>query len=292
MDCCNNFYESIKSVRGEAPQPPMVSYAMYQDLNRTNTYLLPIEPENYPCAASNNFNSTAAANSNEEQENGSTPPQTKQRPRSKSEVLSKEIRLVNIPALNHSPVTNGGICGTVDSNEQCDFNPKRRGSEALDGEEHPLDEARVGELTPLDGTRMGELTHLRETRLGELTPRDKTRVGELTDICQSNSSPSLQKDSSSSPSFPVKYDNEVFCENEQTSDSSKEAQRQSKTVGAIGSISSKCGTARDGLHDGSSERRLSGLEIVDSDYSEWEETDNQSDRFYYVLEGPNPTSTL
>jgi len=81
-------------------------------------------------------------------------------------------------------------------------------------------------------------------------------------------------------------------------DDSCEGDEQHKKVDTIDNMSSESDTARDSLHDSTSECRLSGLEIIiDSDCSECgseledaiDETQTQSQPFYYVLEGPNPT---
>jgi len=145
--------------------------------------------------------------------------------------------------------------------------------------------------------------------------RDSTLDGEkgltivnLTDFSQSNSYLSLQDEgttlgietvthSSFLSSSPQKYDNEDFGDKKQTPKSRGESQKHCEIADTCtcSSISCECGTVHDGLHDSSSEHRLSSLEIVvDSDCSDCDETESQSDRFYYVLEGPDhdKTSTL
>ena len=269
---CNNLYETLKSTRGSL-SPRSVSYTVYQDLNETaprpssannpyqNVELLSETLATTSNPATNESGFTTPANSNVHHESNSTPVRSKQKQRSWSEASgSKGIPLHRISTKN----SKKSRFYSLDS--------KQRDIKLTESKQVLLLETRA-----LDGEK-------------EL-PVYETKEGVLNDMCQSNWSSSLQEpesvvgsdfvtQSSSLSSSPQNRNAADRCENEKTSERG-EAQQQ---LDKFKTISSESGTIHDSLSD---------LEIViDSDCSEYDETESQPDHFYYVLEGPNPTPTL
>ena len=282
----NNLYETLKSLRGSmrgSLLPRRVSYTLYQDLNGAtprpsganhpyqNVELLSETPVTTSDSATNESDVSTPANSNVHHGCDSTPLRSKRRLRCRSEPSgSKGISLHRASTKN----SNKSNFYSLDS--------KQRDIKLMDSKQVLLLETRA-----LDGEKG--------------LPVDETKVGVVTGTCHSNSSSSLQEtesfvgsdfvtQSSSLSSSPQNFDAEDRGENEEASDSSVEAQQE---LDKLRTISSEGDTIHDSSNDRSSEYRLSDLEIViDSDCSEYDETENQSDPFYYVLEGPNPTPTL
>lgn len=278
----NNLYETLKSIRGSirgSLLPRRVSYTLYQDLNgatprqsgANNPYQNVETPVTTSDSATNESDVSTPANLNVHHGCDSTTLRSKQRLRTRSE-----------------PSGSKGISQRRSSTK----NSNKSNFYSLDSKQREI---------KLVESKQVQLLETRASDGEKGLPADETKVGVVTGTCQSNSSSSLQEtqsfvrsdfvtQSSSLSSSPQNLDAEDRCENEEASDSSGEAQQQ---LDKLRTISSDSDTIHDSLNDRSSEYRLSDLEIViDSDCSEYDETENQSDRFYYVLEGPNPTPTL
>lgn len=214
--------------------------------------------------------------SSAQRECNSTPVHSTHSLRSLSEVSGNEgIALNGTRTENCVSVASNSNCSSLDSNEKRDIH-------LVESKHRPEMKSRVPEED-------------------KGLPVDKTEVGHFIGTCPSNWSSWRQKEESfiggkfvphfsSLPLTPEEFQVGNFKENSEASEASK-AVHQTSDSGK--NISFEGGTICDSLNDRLSDCHLSDLEFVeDSDCSEYDETENRSDRFYYVLEGPDPTPTL
>ena len=250
LNDCSNLYESLKSVKKNS-QRRAATNSLYQDLNIANT-------------------SASSVNANSEEMN--CPPEA-------------ETKTPSSLASNESNSCGPTIANSNRRSVSASFTPKRSKkkprskSEVLERKKFSLvkttgiyslpvtngtNPASVDSNKPCDliSVRMrSKQTVNNGTREldREECPEDEITMDELTVLCQSNPSP---PDKDTTP-----HNNDIGLSN----------------------MSSESDAIRESLQEDS----LSGLEIVvESDCSEYDETENQSnqsDPFYYVLEGPNPT---
>lgn len=254
----NNVYESLRSVRND-PVLRRLSYSMYQDLMRANRVT---------SSGSNSSYQTMFA---------------------LAETTARD-------SLNSCSTPNYVNVAAAVLDAQCDLK------------------------TASDAQRQPSVLEILDE---EECPMDETSASNLTVTCQSSSSSTLQDDdradgiellahSSSSLSLSsLKFyeEDDISMENDQKGlesvsmvnfDSNEGDCHQHNIADTSDNASSELGTVCDDLHDSTFECRLSGLEIViDSDCSECDsaleevidetETQSPSQRFYYVLEGPDPS---
>lgn len=250
----NNLYESLGRLR-ENPELRRFSYSLYQDLSRSNAL------------TTSGLNSTY--------QRVSTPVET----------------TATTASLNSSP---GPVCvnfsvGT--SHEQGDLGTTKTNQELQCSPELLHDEEYAGVDTIA--------SHLTITCQSTATSSQEEEGG-AAEIAHSSSVLSLsslafyEEDDTSVEKDQIGIQSDLVVED----DSCEGDELQHKTVDTIDNICSESDTAHDSLHDSTSECRLSGLEIIiDSDCSECssehedaiDETQTQSQPFYYVLEGPDPT---
>lgn len=260
----NNVYESLRSVRNN-PELRRLSHSMYQDLMRTNR--------------------VTSSGSNASYQTMFTPAETTARD---SLNCSSASNYVNVPS------------AVLDA--QCDLKTARETlkqrsvSEILDEEECPFDETSASNLT---------------------VTCQSSSSSTLQDEDRSDRAVGIELDAHSSSSLSLtslkfyEEDDDISVENDQKGlesdsevnfDSNEEDCHQHKIAENGDNTSSELDTVCDDLHDSTSDCRLSGLEIViDSDCTEYDsaleevidetETQSPSQRFYYVLEGPNPSET-
>ena len=246
----NNLYESLGRLR-DNPDLRRLSYSLYQDLTRTNA-------------------TTSVVNS------------TYQR------VLTPVVTTATV-SLSPSP---GSVCVSVSvgaSHEQGNLGTTTKNQRL---------QCSPQECAVVDATASDLTVRCQSTATSSQEEEGGAVV--IESVPHSSSLLSL-----SSLTFYEEYDTSV--ENDQIGlesdvvvedDSCEGDEQQHRTVDTIYNMSSESDTAHDGLHDNTSECRLSGLEIIiDSDCSECgselgdaiDETQTQSQPFYYVLEGSNLT---
>ena len=252
LNDCSNLYESLKSVKKNS-QRRAATNSLYQDLNIANT-------------------NASSVNANSEEMN--CPPEA-------------ETKISSSLASNDSNSCGLRIANSKRRSVSFSFTPKRSKkkprskSEVLERKKFSLVKTTgIYSLPVTNGTNPASVASNKQcdlisvrmrskqtvnNRTGELDreecPEDETKIDELTVLCQS--------DLSSSPP-------------------DKDTTPHNNDIG-LSNMSSESDAIRESLQEDS----LSGLEIVvESDCSEYDETENQSnqsDPFYYVLEGPNPT---
>lgn len=250
----NNLYESLGRLR-ENPELRRFSYSLYQDLSRANAL------------------TTSGLNS------------TYQRVSTPVETTATTASLNSSPG----PVYVNFSVGT--SHEQGDLGTTKTNQELQCSPELLHDEECAGVDTIA--------SHLTITCQSTATS-SQGEEGGAAEIAHSSSVLSLsslafyEEDDTSVEKDQIGMQSDLVVED----DSCEGDELQHKTVDTIDNICSESDTAHDSLHDSTSECRLSGLEIIiDSDCSECssehedaiDETQTQSQPFYYVLEGPDPT---
>lgn len=283
----DNIYETLKSVK-ENSLLRRASYSLNQSLNRTTTRpSVAVSPyQNVELFSETQMTSfgpltegsdfASGPKSSAQCECNSTPVHSTHSLRSLSEVSGNEgIALNGTRTENCVSVASNSNRSSLDSNEKRDLH-------LVESKQRPEMKSRVPEED-------------------KGLPVDKTEVGHFIVTCPSNWSSWRQKEESfiggkfvphfsSLPLTPEEFQVGNFKENSEASEASK-AVHQTSDSGK--NISFEGGTICDSLNDRLSDCHLSDLEFVeDSDCSEYDETENRSDRFYYVLEGPDPTPTL
>ena len=253
----NNVYESLRGVR-DIQELRSFSYSVYQDLSRGSRVT----------SSGSNY-----------------------------QTMFAPVELTARDPVNSSSACNYADVPTAALDAQCDLKTARdtlkrqSETESLDDKECAMDETSGNSLT--DRCQSISASTLQNEE------REEGAVGIEFRIARSSSSLSL-----SSLKFyeedDISVDND---EKEMTSDSivnvvlSEEHQQQDETIDISDKTFAECDTPRDDLREGTSDCRLSGLEImIDSDCSEYDsaleevidetETQSPSQRFYYVLEGP------
>lgn len=248
----NNLYESLGRVR-DNPELRRFSYSLYQDLMRANA-------------------TTSGSNSTYQK-------------------VFAPIETTATDALNSSSGPDYVNVSAGASHTQGDFKTtgKNQGlpcsPELLDDEECAVAETTASDMT------------VRCQSTAASSQQEEGRVVEIESVAHSSSLLSL-----SSLAFYQEDDTSVEndqiglkCDSVVKDDSSEGDEQQHTTVDTSDNTSTESDTAHDSLHGSTSECRLSGLEIIiDSDCSECgstlddtiDETQTQSQRFYYVLEGP------
>lgn len=251
----NNLYESLGRLR-ENPELHRFSHSLYQDLARANA------------RTATGLNSTY-------------------------QKVSTPVETTAIVSINSSPGPiyvnvsvgasreHGDLATRTNQGLQCS-------PELLHEEECAVVDAAASDLTV---TCQSPSTSSQE---------EEGRAAEVESVVRSSSLLSLsslafyEEDDTSMERDKIGLESDLVVED----DSCEGDELQHKTVDTTDNISSEFDTAHDSLHDNTSECRLSGLEIIiDSDCSEYssehedtiDETQTQSQPFYYVLEGPDPT---
>ena len=252
----NNLYESLGRLR-ENPELRRFSYTLYQDLTRANA------------------RTTLGLSSTYQQ--ASTPVEA-----------TVTVSLKSSPGPVYVNVSVGasheqGDLGTTRANQGLQCSP-----ELLRDEEGAVVDAAASDLTV---TCQSPATSSLEEERG---------AAEIEPIVHSSSLLSLsslafyEEDDTSVENVQIGLESDLVVED----DSCEGDELRHKTVDTTDNISSEPDTAHDSLHENTSECRLSGLEIIiDSDCSECssehedtiDDTQTQSQPFYYVLEGPDPT---
>ena len=251
----NNLYESLGRLR-ENPELRRFSYSLYQDLTRAN-------------ATTSGLNTTY-------------------------QKVFATIEATAIVPLNSlpGPVYVNVSVGT--SHEQGALGTTRK-NQGLQCSIEPLhdEECASVDTTASDSAATGQST-------ATSSQEEEGRAVEIDSVARSSSMISLsslafyEEEDTSVENVQIGLESDSVVED----NSSEGDEQQCKAVDTSDNTSSQSDTAHDTLHDNTSECRLSGLEItIDSDCSECgseledaiDETQTQSQPFYYVLEGPDPT---
>ena len=252
----NNMYETLGRLR-DNPELRRFSHSLYQDLSRTNASTSGLNPTYQTVFTPVVTTATVSLNS---------PPGPV---------------YVNISVgASHEQ----GELGTTRKNQGLQCSPP----ELLHDKECTVVDTTASDLTVrCQSTAMSS----QEEKGGEV---------ETGPVAHSPSSLSLsslafyEEDNTSVKNVRIGLESDLVVED----DSCEGDEQQHQTVDTTDDMSSESDAAHDSLHDSTSECRLSGLEIIiDSDCSECgseledaiDETQTQSQPFYYVLEDPDPT---
>ena len=257
VNAYNNLYESLGRLR-ENLELHRLSYSLYQDLTRANAL------------TTSGLNSTY--------QRVSTPVET-----TATEFLNSSPGPVYVD-VSVGPSHEQGDLGTTRTNQGLQCSP-----EQLHDEECAVVDATASKLTV---TCQSPATSSQEEEGGSA---EIELVVHSSSLLSLSSLAFYEEDNTSVEKDQIGLESDLVVED----DSCEGDEEKHKTIDTtcIDNISSESDTAHDSLHDSTVECRLSGLEIIiDSDCSDCssehedaiDETQTQSQPFYYVLEGPGP----